>query len=118
MVILIQCSDRVGLVADITRLLAERKLNIIAMREYVDVSVARFFARLITGDYPQEEQLADDLRSLLPTDATVRINPQTDKKVVVLVTKEHHCLSDILVRNHFGTLGATIQCVVGNHSTL
>jgi formyltetrahydrofolate deformylase len=118
MVILIQCSDRVGLVADITRLLAERKLNIVAMREYVDVSAGRFFARLITDDYPQEEQLSHDLRSLLPEDASFRINPQNNKKVVVMVTKEHHCLSDILVRNHFGTLGATIQCVVGNHATL
>ncbi len=41
-----------------------------------------------------------------------------EKKIVVMVTKEYHCLSDILIRNHFKTLGATVQCVIGNHSDL
>jgi formyltetrahydrofolate deformylase len=36
----------------------------------------------------------------------------------VFVTKEYHCLADILIRNHFKTLGASVQCVVGNHITL
>jgi formyltetrahydrofolate deformylase len=36
----------------------------------------------------------------------------------VLVTKEYHCLADILIRNHFKTLGASVQCVIGNHVTL
>jgi formyltetrahydrofolate deformylase len=46
------------------------------------------------------------------------INPLPEKKVVILVTKEYHCLADILVRNYFKTLGATVQCVIGNHATL
>jgi formyltetrahydrofolate deformylase len=37
MVILIQCKDRVGLVAAITSVLAARNLNIVSMREHVDV---------------------------------------------------------------------------------
>ena len=35
-----------------------------------------------------------------------------------MVTKEYHCLADILIRNYFGTLGATVQCVIGNYSLL
>jgi formyltetrahydrofolate deformylase len=35
-----------------------------------------------------------------------------------LVTKEYHCLSDILTRNHFKTLGANVQWVIGNHPDL
>ncbi|RRN76429.1 formyltetrahydrofolate deformylase, partial [Pseudoxanthomonas sp. SGD-10] len=35
-----------------------------------------------------------------------------------LVTKEYHCLSDILVRNHFKTLGATVEAVIGNYEVL
>ena len=34
------------------------------------------------------------------------------------MTKEYHCLSDILTRNHFKTLGANVQCVIGNHPDL
>src|SRR5690606_37570223 len=32
--------------------------------------------------------------------------------------KEYHCLSDILTRNHFKTLGANVTCVIGNHPDL
>jgi formyltetrahydrofolate deformylase len=58
------------------------------------------------------------LKPVLPVEADVKVNPQPEKNVIVLVTKDYHCLSDILVRNHFKTLGATVQCVIGNHATL
>ena len=35
-----------------------------------------------------------------------------------MVTKEYHCLGDILMRNHFKTLDATVQAVIGNHAVL
>jgi len=35
-----------------------------------------------------------------------------------MVTKEYHCLADILVRNYFKTLGASVQCVIGNYTNL
>lgn len=118
MVILIQCRDRVGLVAGITGLLAKKGLNIFAMREYVDTEADHFFARIVTEQLSNELQLAEELRSILPADANVQINTQPDKKIIVLVTKEYHCLSDLLVRHHFKTLGASIQCVIGNHDVL
>ncbi|WP_423171172.1 formyltransferase family protein, partial [Stenotrophomonas maltophilia group sp. CASM26] len=37
---------------------------------------------------------------------------------IVLVTKEHHCLSDLIVRYHFDELHANILAVVGNYDTL
>jgi formyltetrahydrofolate deformylase len=46
------------------------------------------------------------------------VNPIPDKNIVVLVTKEYHCLTDILTRNYFKTLGASVQCVIGNHPDL
>jgi formyltetrahydrofolate deformylase len=64
------------------------------------------------------DTLAQKMQKLLPPDAVVTINPNPEKKIVVLVTKEYHCLADILVRHHFKTLGAAVQCVIGNHSVL
>ena len=58
------------------------------------------------------------ITKVLPPDAVVKVNPLPEKKIVVLVTKEYHCLSDILTRNHFKTLGANVQCVIGNHPDL
>ena len=43
MIIIIQCKDQVGLVADISRILSAARLNIISMREHVDKAENRFF---------------------------------------------------------------------------
>jgi formyltetrahydrofolate deformylase len=118
MVILIQCKDRVGLVAAITGVLAARNLNIVSMREHVDVQANVFFARIVSAQETAVEELQLQLKAVLPVDANISINPEPEKKIVLLVTKEYHCLSDILVRNHFKTLGASVQAVIGNHAVL
>jgi formyltetrahydrofolate deformylase len=118
MIILIQCEDRVGLVAAISGLMAQKNINIVSMREFVDVEAKQFFARLVCEQDHDPEILLDDLQLALPEDAVIRINPEPEKKIIVLVTKEYHCLSDILVRHHFKTLGAQVQCVIGNHNVL
>lgn len=118
MVILIQCKDRVGLVAAITGVLAARNLNIVSMREHVDVQANVFFARIVSAQETAVEELQVQLKAVLPVDANISINPEPEKKIVLLVTKEYHCLSDILVRNHFNTLGASVQAVIGNHAVL
>jgi formyltetrahydrofolate deformylase len=118
MIILIQCSDRVGLVAAISGLLSKKGINIVSMREYVDVGANRFFNRVVCEQYYDPQTLISELSSILPEDARVNINTEPQKKIVVLVTKEYHCLSDILVRNHFNTLGACVQAVIGNHEVL
>lgn len=118
MIVIIQCKDRVGLVADISRILSEAQLNIISMREHVDKVESRFFMRLEVDGLAEELQLKDKMEQVLPQGAIIHVNPVPDKKIVVMVTKEYHCLADILVRNNFGTLGATVLCVIGNHSVL
>lgn len=118
MIIVIQCRDRVGLVAAISGLMAEEQINIVSMREHVDTAEEMFFARLQVQKDVDGASLQQKLKTVLPPDALVQVNPRPEKKLVVLVTKEYHCLSDILVRNHFKTLGASVQCVIGNHDTL
>lgn len=118
MVIIIQCTDRVGLVAGIAGLLQQQGLNIISMREHVDAVQNRFFARIETSKELPADSLSNQLKNILPADAVVIINPNPEKKIVILVTKEYHCLSDILIRNHFKTLGATVLAVIGNHEVL
>jgi formyltetrahydrofolate deformylase len=58
------------------------------------------------------------LHLVLLEDTFIKINPEPEKKIIILVTKEYHCLGDLLVRNHFKTLGAQVQCVIGNHDVL
>jgi formyltetrahydrofolate deformylase len=118
MIIVIQCRDQVGLVANITAILAKHQLNIISMREHVDKAEDLFFLRLTIDDGKDEELLKNHLIAILPDGAIISINPKPNKKVIVMVSKEYHCLADILIRNYFGTFGATVQCVIGNHAIL
>ena len=118
MIIVIQCKDQVGLVAYIAAILAKQQLNIVSMREHVDQNEGLFFMRVEIDNNQEDENLEQLLKPLLPEGAMVMVNPLPHKKVVVLVTKEYHCLADILIRNYFKTLGATVQCVIGNHATL
>jgi len=117
--ILISCPDQVGLVTTITRILAAHQLNIIAMREFVDEVNKVFFTRIAcTGDYDQTDQLSIMLLESLPESAEVNIITKQEKQIAILVTKEYHCLAEILIKNQFKTLGANVQCVIGNYEGL
>lgn len=117
--ILIQCRDAVGLVALISNVVAQHGLNIVTMREYVDEEADRVYVRIVCAGTPvQPERLTSELIGQLPYGASVLLNPPLTKKLAVLVTKEHHCLGDIIVRHFFKTLGADVCCVVGNYDVL
>lgn len=117
--ILVQCKDAIGLVTSISQVLASHGLNIIAMREFVDELSSSFFSRIeVRGELDDDVLLYEELKNSLPPNAVITINPSAQKKIAVLVTKEYHCLGDILMRNFFETLGAEIQCVIGNYDNL
>src|SRR3546814_168471 len=117
--ILIQCHDAVGLVGQIANTVARHALNIVTMREYVDEAAERFYVRIVcAGTAENNERLTADLIQALPAGATVTVNPPQQKRLAILVTKEHHCLGDIIVRYFFNTLGAEVCCVVGNYDEL
>jgi len=122
MIIVIQCIDQVGLVAAISGVLAKQQLNIISLREHVDKDKNRFFLRVQVEPPANAETLQASLqlqlKSVLPVDAVVMVNPMPEKRIVVLVTKEYHCLADILIRHYFKTLKASILAVIGNYDTL
>ncbi|MGQ7853499.1 formyltetrahydrofolate deformylase [Pedobacter sp. WC2501] len=117
--VLISCPDQVGLVTNITRVLAAHQLNIIAMREFVDEANKAFFTRIAcTRDLEDAEKLKEKLLENLPNAAEVNLITKQEKQIAVLVTKEYHCLGEILIKNQFKTLGANVQCVIGNYESL
>jgi formyltetrahydrofolate deformylase len=40
------------------------------------------------------------------------------RRIVVMASREHHCLADLLVRNAYGELGAELLAVMSNHENL
>ena len=59
----------------------------------------------------------DELRELLPTRAPMCASrPRSRGAIVVLATKEPHCLGDLLLRHAEGDIPAKIEAVVSNHA--
>ncbi len=116
--VLIDCSDESGLVHKISGVFYHNQLNVIKTNEFVEPTTNRFFMRSqIEGDI-DPQRIQNGLQGILPADAQIKINKKTLKDIVVLVTKEHHCIGELLIRHHFNELNARILAVVGNHDTL
>ena len=117
-VLLIDCPDEVGLVHRITGVLAGAGCSITANHEFVDVAARQFFMRTEFVGAGAAEALASEVRRLLPTGAQVRVTDAGTPAVVVLATKEAHCLGDLLLRHEEGELPGRIAAVVSNYDTL
>ncbi len=117
-VLLIDCPDQKGLVHHISGVLYRRGLNIIGNQEFVEHEEHRFFMRTtFQGSIDVADVLAE-LRLVLPETAHVSLEAHQKKNIVLLVTKEQHCLGDLLIRHQFGELNANILAVIGNHPDL
>jgi formyltetrahydrofolate deformylase len=64
------------------------------------------------------EAVVAELEGLLPPGATVRIGRAGGHRIVMLATREHHCVGELLLRHVHHDLGASVQAVVSNHPTL
>jgi formyltetrahydrofolate deformylase len=117
-VLLVECADRRGLVHAITGVLLKHGVNVVGNQEFVDRGSARFFMRTEFDGEVEVEKVLSELRHSLPTDAVIRFSDLKPKRIVVLASKEHHCLGDILIRQAFGEINAQVLAVVSNHATL
>ena len=114
----IDCPDEKGLVHKITGVLFFNNLNIERTDEFVDVENNLFFMRVAFSGVCDPYKIEDGLKGILPDSTNIDLTTKQIKDVVVLVTKEHHCLSDLLIRNQFQDLPFNISAVIGNHDTL
>jgi formyltetrahydrofolate deformylase len=64
------------------------------------------------------KSLTQEIEAVLPSDAKVEVIPPAKKRVLVCVTKEHHCLGDLLIKSQFEDMPFSIVGVVGNHAVL
>jgi formyltetrahydrofolate deformylase len=116
--LLIDTSDEKGLVYTVSKILFEHNLNIESNSEYVDKEVNKFFMRTVLSGEFNKEKLLKDIKDALPNDARIKLSANSKKDIVILATKEAHCLGDILIRYVSGELNANIKAVVANHDTL
>jgi len=117
-ILLIDCPDKKGLIFSVTKVLYYHNVNITRNGEFVDKESSRFFMRTEFSGSFDSIQLTENLKNALPPEANIRINGIRKKNIVVLATREHHCLGDLLIRNSFDELNATIHAVISNHQNL
>ena len=119
----ISCPDSVGIVAAVSGFVAEHGGSIVEASYHTDHETKRFFMR--------QEVRADSLpfdvdefrrRFAMLSDEfamTWQLSDSAQKRrVVVLVSKQDHCLNDLLHRWRSGELQVDIPCVISNHDDL
>lgn len=117
-ILLTDCPDEKGLIARITGLCSQHHLNIIKNNEFVDDGHNRFFMRTELAGELDEATFENELKAHLPSGGQYRLVDNGRKRIVILVTKEAHCLGDILMKAAYGDLNVEIAAVIGNYDTL
>lgn len=116
--LLIETDDTKGLVYNISKILYEYNLNIEHNSEYVDNETNRFFMRtVIIGNF-EDNELIEDLKKILPNNSIIKLTKKQKKDIVILATKEMHCLGDLLIKHESGDLDANITAVISNRDSL
>ncbi len=116
--ILIECADQPGLVYGITGVLFGHGLNITANAEFVDHELGLFFMRTEVAGRVEPQALKRELVACLPSRSTVKSFGRQKKDIVVLASREPHCLGDLLLRHAYGELNANIKAIISNHEDL
>jgi len=116
--ILIDCADKKGLVFKISKLFYELQLNILTNHEFVDSENEKFFMRSVVEGDIAEDALREKLLEVLDDNVNLNLVAPGKKNIVLMVTKESHCLGDILIRYEAGELDANIIGVVSNYDLL
>lgn len=117
-VLRIECSDEKGLIHKITGVLYRRGLNVVENDEFVDRENGRFFMRSEFSGKASLQDIAAQLRKLLPRGSKIDLSESRPKRIVIFASKEAHCLGDLLIRHAYGELQGKILAVFSNHKTL
>lgn len=120
LVLALTCPDRPGIVHAVTGVLAARGGNITESQQFGDPGTSLFFMRvqaeLPTPRAELEADLADLARRL---DMRWRLDVVGRRmRTLVMVSREGHCLTDLLHRQRGGRLPIEVVGVVSNHETL
>jgi formyltetrahydrofolate deformylase len=122
---LISCPDRPGIVASVSRFLHEHGANIVQSDQYtMDPDGGMFFIRIefdLVDLDDRIEVLKRNFREVVaePFQMEWRIAKAAQKKkLAIFVSKEDHCLLELLWQWKAGDLDAEIAMVISNHDTM
>jgi formyltetrahydrofolate deformylase len=123
--LLVSCVDRPGIVAALSRFLADRGANIVQSDQHTtDPEGGSFFMRtefkldgLEAGSEELERAFAHEVAEAFGMQWQMRYASRR-KRVAILVSRYDHCLAELLWRWRRGELYADIPLVVSNHAEM
>ena len=122
-ILLVSCPDRRGIVAAVTSFLSRNDANILDLEQHTDSAEGVFFMR-VEWDLAR---FAIPLRSFADAFGDVARQFQMDwevrpgskrSRMAIFVTREAHCLYDLLARHQSGEWNADIPAVISNREDL
>src|SRR5690606_33769354 len=118
-ILTLSCPDRLGIVHSVTGWLMALHGNIVDAQQFGDPETGRFFLR-VHFVLPQPSSVADLEASFAAVanrfDMQARVHDARRKaRLLILVSRQGHCLNDLLFRTHSGQLPMEIAGVVSNH---
>ena len=116
----LQCADQPGIVHAMTSAVLACGGNIIENQQFTDPATNTFVMRTrfetSQGQAAAEKSLSEGLAKYNPA---LHIRPTSERpRALVMVTKESHCLRDLLYLNELGELKVEIPLVISNHEDL
>lgn len=118
-ILTISCPDTTGIVHTVTGWLLEKQGNIVEAEQFGDSGTERFFLRIHFSlpAITDAESLRADFAPIADKynmDAHI-FDAQKKARVLLLVSRQGHCLNDLLFRTHSGQLPIEIAAVLSNH---
>ena len=119
-ILTLSCENRPGIVAAVATAIFEHGGNIRKSQQFDDTESDRFFARIVL-DHPENRLDVSRLHAALGAVAerfamTWSLRDRADRqRVMLLVSRFDHCLTDILYRWRIGELPMEVTAVVSNH---
>lgn len=111
------CPDRPGIVHAVSGFLLEHGGNIEEAAQYNDHDTGLFFMRVQFAGTPEEDLLRSAWQQFAQT-LEMHWQLHTTRqpmRTVILVSKEGHCLNDLLFRWKSGLLPIDIRAIISNH---
>lgn len=118
-ILTLSCPDRMGIVHRVSGLLLAHQGNILDAQQFGDEETGRFFLRV---HFTLSDSNIDTVKADMTTiaddfDMQWQIHgAQSKARLMILVSKQGHCLNDLLFRVHSGQLNADVVAVVSNHN--
>lgn len=119
-ILTLSCPDRTGIVYRVTGLLFDLACNILDAQQFGDDESGRFFLRVHFDKPPGTDIASLEQRFAMLANAfqmTWQLHDARRRaRLLVLVSKQGHCLNDLLFRMHSRQLPVDIAAVVSNHT--